>query len=150
MIARLVGWLGRLRHAQFLHLSVVPDLLDTIQSTKGREATVAADPKRVMTICLLDGLKRAVQHLSAFEDHENEVTHLLGNTHVVGAEYDSCSPGLKPKHRLSKDVRVHRIKTCEWLIEYEQVRFGNHSPYELHLLTHSLAQGLDLLIRPLG
>ena len=134
--------------ADLLQLPVVVDAVDAGNAGERSGAGRGTQPHGIESVLRLDLLQRAVQHLLAFENHEDAIAHLLGGRHVVRAEDHRRPAPPHLQHRVFQGFGVDRIEAGERLVENQQFGLGDDGRDELHFLRHAFGQRLDLAIAP--
>src|SRR5262249_12592429 len=141
---KLVGVAARI-DAQLLPVAEVDYTGYAGQIPQGRAGAVQPDTHGIRSVSILDGFQGAVQDFLALVDHEDEVAHFLGDGHVVRGENHRRPLAVEVEDGIAQHFQVDRIQAGEGLIEQDQLRFGDDAGNELHLLSHALGKGFNLL-----
>ena len=102
-------------------------LISSMPSSPSRASHpgLGPQPDRVVAVGRLDLVERAVEDLSALEDHEDPVAQPLGDRHVVRREDHRGPRLLEVEHRVLEDLGVDRVEPGERLVEDRAARAGS-------------------------
>ena len=88
-----------------------------------------------------------VDHELAFEQQRHAVAKGLHHAHLVGREDHRAAGRADLRDQVPDQHRVDRVEAGERLVEHAQLGVAQERGGELHLLAHTLAQALHVLIR---
>src|SRR5690606_35202287 len=133
-LAKDLLWHGARGETQLLELSVIADGIDTGDAVQHLDPAIDPDPHGVGPIARLDLSETAVEDLATPEDHEDEITHLLGDGHVVSAQDDRGAVAAEVEHGLAEDLGIEGIEATEGLVEDHEFGTRHDGGDELNAL----------------